>query len=221
MKNEQHISTLIEKAVKGKTTKAEEQELLQLSAQDPDIRLELQIMRDVRQGLIEIAVDNARALFEKIESSLPKLKSAAPVRKPTPALLETLGQYVDYTLAQLQQIFAPIPAYQHQLARAASRAAAHAPILQPVAGYDCTDYVLPFVLAKPLADLDDELEIIVEDNQYNELWTEEFDCQTTNISVQLDPKKFPPGRYYWKLGVGDTTFIGEFFIRKDLLPDEM
>lgn len=211
MKDELYIQALLERFVKGKATAKEQKEVQQLCGENPDIKAQLEFMQVLHQGLVQGEVN-------RMSQRLSFLTSQLKQNKKKQSFLDTLNQQLNYTLEQLLQLFAPVPAYQTQLARISLRAAATDILLSPPTSYDCVDYQLQFSLEKPLSKTE-ELELIVEDNQFNEVYAQEYPPQTTEFTVQLNPNDYAPGRYYWKLSVEDQLLIGEFFIQKDLMPE--
>jgi len=211
MKNEQYIQALLERLVKGKATAKEQKEIQQLCVENPDIQEKLEFIQSLHKGLVASEIHQ---MSKRLNILSHRLK-----QKKKQRLSAAVNKKFNYTPAQLQRLFAVVRPYQIHLAHLALRAADISELLSPPLSYDCKDYQLHFSLEKSLSKTE-ELELIVEDNQFNELFAQEYMPTTTDFTVQLNPNDYAPGRYYWKLSSGDQLLIGEFFIRKDLMPKQ-
>ncbi len=122
-----------------------------------------------------------------------------------------------YTLEELLQMFGTVEHYERELVQMATRSKSQTfQIEQPSNGSDCSEQT-QFVLS---SNAPTDLQLIIENSSEDEVAEVVFPAHTDQLTINT--KAFLPGRYYWKL-IGNTqdTLWGFFFIKKDLLPDEL
>ncbi len=214
MDEQQRITSLLERFVKGYITLAEKEEVNQLVASNAAIAEQLQTLQVLRKGMIEEELQSSRLFLQSLEKQSLKEKVGEKAKQ-----LKQLKQQIQYSIEELKKMFAPFPAYDQYALQFAQRAASDVNLVlkAPENDMNCESLQLEFSLSKPL-ETEEEIEIVIEDNQSREKIAQEFEPTTQQFKINLSQANLSPGRYYWKFMVEDAVVIGSFFIQKDLMP---
>ncbi|MEZ4886780.1 MAG: hypothetical protein R3E32_18775 [Chitinophagales bacterium] len=180
-------------------------------AEDAEWKEEEAFQREVLFTAIEVKKMQLRKQFAGIEAKLQK-KYANNLSTSIDKIKTSIKEHVEYSVEQLKELFAPVPHYQPLLAMPTR--AGSLEVMIPQNGIDCTDEGLQFELTEAS---DETLELSIENNQCEEVYTQEILPNTFQFIVPFAAKDYPPGRYYWKLMVEDEMIISEFFVGKDLI----
>lgn len=121
-----------------------------------------------------------------------------------------------YTTKQLTKQFKPCYYYEQELIAAPMRSSRYAlKVIEPQkeANFD-NELFFSFDVPTPIA-----CNLIIENNE--ETIVEQYDIAagSTNFTILLS--NYLPGRYYWKLDVGDDLLIGSIFVQKNLMPERV
>ena len=114
----------------------------------------------------------------------------------------------------LEDLFKVVPYYESLILAEARSGSLR--VASPENGADCGNSIA-FELTQPSAS---PLKLTIENSNEDILIKTQIEANSQTFKVDLGPKKFPTGRYYWKLKSEDGTLIREFFINKDLMPSK-
>ncbi len=181
-------------------------------ANNPEWAEEAAFLQEVLFSAIEVKKKQLREHFAVVEAKLKK-QQAKSLSASIDKMKTSVQKQLDYSIEQLKELFAPVPHYQPLLAMPTR--AGGIEVLVPENGVDCTDEGLYFELSETSKEL---LELSIENNQCDEVYTLEIEPNTFQFTVPFVAKEHPPGRYYWKLMVEDEMVISEFFVGKDMKP---
>ncbi len=217
MELDSHIIELLELYVNNQASKQQRKEVDALVKNNSEIAAMLQAMQLLKTELINLEIIKAKALLVKLREQ-KQIKKQKPTESDNNSLAHQLKETLHYTVEQLQKLFAPQAIYEQHISNFSLRAASYK-LLQPEQGLDCSNYQLQFELQNPV-NKGDEIEIIIENNQYEELLVKEYisSIPAPPFILHLNPEIFTTGRYYWKFSVEDQVIIGSFFINKQLMP---
>lgn len=197
----------------NRLTPQEAEEVKLQIANNPEWAEEAAFLKEVLFSAIEVKKEQLREHFAAIEAKLKK-QQANSLADSIEKIKTVIQDYADYTLEQLKALFAPVPHYQPLLAMPTR--AGGLEVLVPENGVDCTDEGLYFELSEAS---DETLELSIENNQCDEVYTLEIEPNTFQFTVPFAANSHPPGRYYWKLMVDDEMIISEFFVGKEMKPN--
>lgn len=206
---------LIEKHLSNQLSSKEQQIFEGLLAREEDFALAVLFQKDLMPS---IAVNGRKALklqFQELEQEI-----AFNSTQKDPSALDKIKQKIEaeiqqlgYTIDQFIQLFAPVPNYTTAIA--ATIRGSQISVQSPKNEADCSEGFIYFDFGKPLQK---DIEILIEDNQYDILIEEEISAGQSSVSLSLPISDFKAGRYYWKIIEGDElAMIRTFFIRKDLI----
>ena len=119
-----------------------------------------------------------------------------------------------YTTKQLTKQFKPCQYYEQELIAAPMRSSKYAlKVIEPQkeANFD-NELFFSFNMPAPIT-----CNLIIEDNE--ETIVEQYDIAagSTNFTILLN--NYLPGRYYWKLDIGDNVLMDSIFVQKNLMPE--
>ena len=205
---------LIEKHLSGTLSPREQAVFQQLMDEEEDFALAVLFQKDLMPS---IAANGRQALKQQFQDLEKKLSSSSTSKA---SVFDSLKQSIEaeinqlgYTIEQLMERFSPLPNYT--VAIAATTRGSSISLIAPQNDADFSEGWIGFDFGKPLKK---ELEVLIEDNQYDILIEEEINIGQTEARFPIPSDDFPPGRYYWKLIEEDElALIGTFFIRKDLM----
>ncbi len=206
---------LIEKHLSNKLSIKEQELFQQLLESDKDFAMAVLFQKDL---IPSIAVNGRQSLklqFEELEKAI-----AATNTKSQETVFETIKQNIEaeiqqlgYTIDQMIQLFRPVPNYTTAIA--ATTRGSSLSILSPENEADLSEGFIRFDFGQALKK---DIEILIEDNQYDVLIEEEISAGHSEATLPLPTPNFKAGRYYWKIIEGDElVMIRTFFVRKDLM----
>ncbi len=207
---------LIEKHLSNELSPKEQVIFEELLTDDKDFALSLLFQKDLMPSLEAVSRQDLKHQFQDLERTIlagieaPLQPSVlATVRESIEAEIKKLG----YTIDQFIQLFRPIPNYTTAIA-AITRGKSIS-LIKPKNEADFSNEVIHFAFENALKK---DIEILIENNQYDILIEEEVDAGHQKYSLQIPTKDFPPSRYYWKIIEEDAlVLMGTFFVRKDLI----
>jgi len=207
---------LIEKHLSNSLSPKEQTVFGELLVKDKDFELSLLFQKDLMPSLQAVSRQDLKLQFQNLERTIvagietPSQASVlAKVREGIEAEIKRLG----YTVDQFLQLFRPIPNYTTAIA-AITRGKSIS-LISPKNEADFSNEVIRFDFGNALKK---DIEILIEDNQYDILIEEEVDSGHTEITLPIPTNDFPAGRYYWKIIEEDElVLMGTFFVRKDLM----
>ncbi len=213
MKLTSDIISLFELYIQNKATAKQCQEVDLLVSSNKEAAIMLKAMQLLKAELINAEIEKVKLSLTNLNQSISKSQIASTKKH---AINDSLDKALNYTIEQLQKLFAPVHLYE-QIITDFSLRSTEVRLLQPEAELDCKDYQLHFELQHPQNN-QGEIEIYIENNQHQELYYAEFDADEKKFNINLTPNLFTTGRYYWKFAIGNAIIINSFFINKDLMP---
>lgn len=205
---------LIEKHLSNRLSAKEQTVFQQLLADDKDFALSVIFQKDLLTSIQSNARKVLKQQFQSLEKTIAvkttesKISGLDTVRAVIEAEVKQLG----YTIDQFIELFRPIPNYTTAIA-ATTRGSALT-LLSPENEVNCTDASIHFVFEKSLQK---EVEILIENNQYDILIEETIDAGNKEVTFELSSSDFKAGCYYWKIiEADDLVVMGMFFVRKEL-----
>ncbi|MFK7903782.1 MAG: hypothetical protein AB8B69_01595 [Chitinophagales bacterium] len=179
-------------------------------ANDPEWAEEAAFLKDLSVSAVEVKKAALRKQFNNIEVKLQRETSEGMTTLMN-KIKDSVKNHIDYSIDQLAGLFAPVPHYQPILAQV--QRGGDFEVLKPEKGADCWSDGLFFEFSNGL---EEALELSIENNQSDELYSGEIPAHSIYFNPQFSSKDHPPGRYYWKVTSDNETIMGDFFIGKDL-----
>lgn len=121
----------------------------------------------------------------------------------------------DIPHATLKQYFEEQPQYTSLVAGANRNQTIS--LEAPTNGFEWNQEIMPFILQ---SFIEQPLRFVIENNRNDVIVDDSVIVEDQVFDIELDWQKLLPGRYYLKLIVQSSITLVEFFIRKDLMPDD-
>lgn len=206
---------LIEKHLSNVLSSNEQTAFQELLTSDEDFALAVLFQKDLMPSIVANGRQSLKLQFEELEKTIvaKKAQGEATILDGIKQNIEAEIKELGYTIDQFLQLFTPVPNYTTAIA--ATTRGSNFSLLSPENDADCSEGFIRFHFGEAL---NKEIEILIEDNQYDILIEEEVSVGQTEIVLNLPVSEFKAGRYYWKIIADDELMaIRTFFVRKDLI----